>query len=207
MREAMIVCLLAITGNVLSAQGRVLKGQEPAWPPTAGKADFTLSVAPRFQAHTLPELIQKSSIIIDATVRQRLPARVLAHRLETDAVLSINAVIKGPPSLGIKGPVGDVVVSQPGGILGGYVEEPRQYSMMHVGEHYLLFGREETRTTLPSVDGLPRYSITGQWVGSVSVDGNGVVRFTRASSQELHQRYDGMRLGSMVSELTALVRQ
>jgi hypothetical protein len=203
MQMAIAACLLAAAGGILSAQtgGRAIRGQQPPWPPASGKAGFTLTVRPNFQPQSLKDLSEKSLIIVDARVQQVLPARVLTHRLETDVVLSTNGVIKGPVSLG------SMVVSQCGGVLGGYTEEPMQYSMMHLGERYLLFGNQEDRTSLPTVLGLPRYSIAGEWVGIVAVDGNDLVRFARASSQMLHQQYDGMALKNFVGQVAALLQQ
>jgi hypothetical protein len=114
-------------------------------------------------------------------------------------VLSTNGVLKGPETLN------GFVVSQSGGVLDGFTEEPTQYSMMRVGEHYLLFGKEEARTALPSVRGFPRYAITGVWVGGVGVDSNGRVHLARASPPILHQQYDGVEASDLIRQVTELL--
>jgi hypothetical protein len=178
----------------------VIKGEEPTWPPASGKSTFILSPSRRSQPHSLKELIDASQIIVDATVQEILPARVFPHRLETDVVLSTNGVIKGQETLNA------FVVSQSGGVLGGFTVEPTQYSMMRVGEHYLLFGKQEARTALPSVRGLPRYAITGVWVGGVGIDSDGRVHFARASHPILQQQYDGIEASDLIRQVTALLR-
>jgi hypothetical protein len=158
-----------------------------------------LTPSRRSQARSLKELIDASKIVVDATVQEVMPARVLPHRLETDSVLSADHVVVGPKALDA------FVVSQIGGTLGGFTEVPTQYSMMHVGERYLLFGKEEVRPNLPSVRGLPRYAITGVWVGAISIDSGGRIHFTRASHAALHQQYDGIDAGNLISQVITLL--
>jgi hypothetical protein len=198
MRTTIAVCIFVLVARALSAQDRVIKGQEPAWPPASGKATFILHPSRRSQVRSLQELIDAAQIIVDATVQQALPARVLPHRLETDVVLSTNRVIKGPGTLTA------FVVSEPGGVVGGFTEESRQYSMMQTGEHYLIFGREEDRTTLPPVGSSPRYEIVGIWVGGVRIDNVGRVHFAQASPP-IFQQYEGILVSELIRQIMPLL--
>jgi hypothetical protein len=76
MRTTIAVCVFVLAGHTLSAQrqSRVIKGQEPAWPPATGKSTFILSPSRRSQPHSLKELIDASQIIVDATVQEVLQA-------------------------------------------------------------------------------------------------------------------------------------
>jgi hypothetical protein len=199
MRTIFIACIFLLASEALSAQQRVTKGQEPpSWPPATGKSEFILTPSHRSQSHSLKELIDQSVIIVDASVQEVLPARVLQHRLETDSVLSVNRVIKGSATLK------SFVVSQNGGVVGGFTQEPRQYSMMQAGEHYLLFAKDEART-LPPVRDLPRYAIAGVWIGAVNVDIIGRLHFARGTPAALREQHDGTAANDFIAHLGALL--
>ena len=198
MRTTVAVFIFVLVAQALSAQDRVIKGQEPAFPPVSGEGQFILHPSRRSQSKSLKELVDASQIIVDATVQQVLPARVFPRRLETDVVLSTNRVIKGPEALTA------FVVSQNGGVVGGFTEEPRQYSMMQTGEHYLIFGKGEDRQLFRP---LAAYHVTkSQASGSaVSVLIMSAACILRKRRLRYFRQYEGILASELIRQITVLL--
>ena len=91
-------------------------------------------------------------------------SRPIFRYLETDAILVVRQVLKGPES------IRQVVISQKGGVLGRYTELPIQYDLVEEEEQYILFLTDETRPDLPDVTGSPRYALNGSWTGMFQID-------------------------------------
>jgi hypothetical protein len=147
----------------------------------------------------LPDLADSSILIIDGTVGELVVPRVLGfHNLETDAVISITTVLKGSQSLQ------RITVAQRGGTIGQFTSQPTDYSMMKLGERYILFLTEEKRPNLPQVSVAPRYAITGAWAGLFRVDQQGkmVVKF---SGPQGLLKYNGMAVSALVGELSKAI--
>jgi hypothetical protein len=159
-----------------------------------------LSPAIGTQPQSLSRLVNMSSLIVEGiveglSVRQFMEVR----RLETDVVFQITRVLKGPSTTKL------IAVKQEGGILGGYTEQPLQYSLMKYGERYLLFVIEDKRPTIPAVPGMSRYLITGEWVGNFRIDAN-VVHLSSAAPTSLRQQYEGAIEDKVVSAVMEVLK-
>jgi len=192
-----ILLVLVATGFVYGQ--RVRAGDTPAWPPANGISRFTLHQPENYAPRSLEALSAQSPLIALATVQQTI-VRVLDHRLETDVVVRLDRVLRGPAGLKT------VVVSQRGGVLGGYQELPLQFDLMKPGEQYFLFATEDKRTNMPMVSGSPRYWITGEWTGNPHIETQGI-RFQSTAPGELRGRYEGMDLNHFLAEVTAVLNK
>ena len=95
---------------------------------------------------TLKDLGRLSSLIVVGTVKTTpAPRETSPGSLETDAVISINTVLKGPNFLY------EIVISQLGGDNGQLVITPADYLLVQPGDKYLLFLRADDRSNVPSV--------------------------------------------------------
>ena len=113
-------------------------GGEPPPPPPSpppNSSTFTLSLAPGYLPKSFDELCDSSTLIVEAYVQSilaprqnvRYPSgmqlrqersRPIFMYLETDAILLVSQVLKGPEA------IREVVISQKGGVLGQYTELP-----------------------------------------------------------------------------------
>jgi hypothetical protein len=187
----------------MNAQARPIRGQELQWPPKNGTTYFTLTPAPGTKPPSLKELCESSILIVDATVREILPVRVLvkSERLETDVVFVTNRALKGsaPPSQLL-------VVTQRGGVLGGYTEQPTQFSLMQPGQHYLLFLMDDKRPNIPAVTNVPRYWIVGEWVGNFLADKDNRIHLSKGAPANLTNRYENLAEDQVIAEVTELLK-
>ena len=194
-----MLCIAIMGVASLSAQSGVLgRGQRPPWPPAEGTTHFMLTPAPGSQPQSLRELADASLLVVEGTVQAVLPVRQVTQHLETDVVILISRVVKGPNISG------GIAITQFGGVLGKYTEMPYQYSLMKTGEHCLLFLTQDKRPS-PEVPGIPRYWIVGQWVGDVRTDGASAVHFNHGAPDSLRQRYEGMNQTQFMLELLPLI--
>jgi hypothetical protein len=125
------------------------RGGGPPPPPPPNRSTFTLSVDPGYLPRSFDELCDSSILIVEADVQSILAprqslgypsgtqlreerSRPIFMYLETDAILSVSQVFKGPES------IRQLVISQKGGGVGPYSELPNQYNLMQQGEHYIL---------------------------------------------------------------------
>jgi hypothetical protein len=177
------------------AQGRVPHGTLPPWPPANGTAYFSITPAPNSQSQSLGELSKASGLVIDGTVLTVSP-RVINRRLETDVIVLVNRVVKGPEKLT------KVVLTQRGGILGGYKELSAEYSLMSPGERYVFFGIVDDRPGIPPIAEISRYLIEGEWVGLFRLNG-GNVYLSPGAPAALRNRYNGIPESQLMNELAA----
>jgi hypothetical protein len=134
-------------------------------------------------------------LIVDATV-EGLSTRTISRHLETDAVLRVNQSLKGDTN------TSRIVVSQRGGTLGAYREIPLQDAMMQTGQRYILFLKDDFRNGLPLVEtNTPRYGITRSYHGKFLVDGNQKVHVSKGAPAELREKFDGLELGQLLTEI------
>ena len=114
--------------------------------------------------------------------------------LETDSILQVSQVFKGPES------IRQVVISQKGGVLGSYTELPTQYNLMQQGEHYILFLTDEARSDLPDVTGIPRYGLNGAWTGMFQIDEGGV-HVSPDTVAVIREQFDGRSSEDVITEI------
>ncbi len=114
--------------------------------------------------------------------------------LETDSILQVSQVFKGPDS------IRQVVISQKGGVLGSYTELPSQYDLLQEGEHYLLFLTDEARNDLPDVRGIPYYAPNGAWTGMFQIDVDGV-HVSPDTADEIREQFDGRSSQDVITEI------
>ncbi len=162
-----IVCLCVVVSAAASAcfgQARPILGHEIPYPPSRGTSEFIIDPAPEALPKSLNDMFSRSTLIVDASVQDVLPARVTRGRsLETDVRVKVNRVLKGVL------PLRSVIICQDGGVIGAYREYTRQYDLMQGGERYILFLSDEERSALPAVPGGRRFEVTGLWTGIFKV--------------------------------------
>ena len=157
--------------------------------PKGDSALLHVSPAPGQVPHSLKELCNTSSLIIEGTVRTTLPPREPSSRsLETDAVISVNRTLKGPATLR------EIMLAQRGGFRGDLNIRPAQYSLVQPAEQCVLFLTEDDRPKIPqAAGGLKRYLITGIWSGLFSFEG-GRMRVKADEPDALRRKYQGLTL-------------
>ncbi|HWB87284.1 MAG TPA: hypothetical protein VG675_24290 [Bryobacteraceae bacterium] len=157
---------------------------------------FTTDLVPFGMPSSLNGLLNKSSLVVDATVQEVLPARIMSsRRLETDIKIKINAVLKGPR---ITGPV---VVRQFGGSIGKYTEYTTQYDLMKVGEHYIVFLSVDDRPGIPPIAGARRYAPIGEWHGLFQVLPDNTLSLPEATPDAIRQRYQKAPLDQLMKDI------
>ena len=179
--------------------------------PPANRATFALSITPDYLPGSLQELCDSSTLIVEAHVqailvpRQNLDyppgtelvqerSRPIFRYLETDAILVVRQVLKGPES------IRQVVISQKGGVLGRYTELPIQYDLVEEEEQYILFLTDETRPDLPDVTGSPRYALNGSWTGMFQID-ESRVRLSPDAADSIRELLDGRSSQEVIAEI------
>ena len=145
-------------------------GAGPAPPPPPPTTGITsgLSLALGYVPGSFEELCDSSVLIVEAHVQSVLAPTENLRYFETDAILSVDRVLKGLES------IRQVVISQKSGVLGPYRQLPNQYNLIQPGEHYILFLTEETESHLPDVVGIPRYALSGSGTGRFQVNDGAV---------------------------------
>ena len=190
-------------------RGESLPPPPPA--PPASRATFALSITPDYLPGSLQELCDSSTLIVEAHVqailvpRQNLDyppgtelvqerSRPIFRYLETDAILVVRQVLKGPES------IRQVVISQKGGVLGRYTELPIQYDLVEEEEQYILFLTDETRPDLPDVTGSPRYALNGSWTGMFQID-ESRGRLSPDAADSIRELLDGRSSQEVIAEI------
>ena len=186
-------------GIVKRAKRSLGSRQRLPWPPAEGTTHFMLTPAPGSQPQSLRELADASLLVVEGTVQAVLPVRQVTQHLETDVVILISRVVKGPNISG------GIAITQFGGVLGKYTEMPSSVFAHENGENTgSLFLTQDKRPS-PEVPGIPRYWIVGQWVGDVRTDGASAVHFNHGAPDSLRQRYEGMNQTQFMLELLPLI--
>ncbi len=189
---------IAVLGFAQEAKHRA--GKEDPWPPAQGTVRSIYDLAPmRATKLSLKWLCDSSDVIIDGTVQRSLPPRVLSsHRLETDFLISVGRVRKGPATLR------QILVSQPGGSIGEFHMISDQFSLMQQGESYLLFLTNDNRLNTPKSPGVSAYQITQCWWGLFRVIEE-KIQLPKQEPDEL-RKYEGANAESVHSEVAAFLR-
>jgi hypothetical protein len=188
----------------------------PPSPPT-NLSPFALSLAPEYRPDSIDQLCDAATLIVEADVQATLDSRQnIRYRLgtelrptrsrstfmylETDAILFVRQVLKGPES------TRQVVISQKGGVVGQYRELPIQYDLMrHLipqAERYILFLSDETLSDLPDVAAIPRYAPVGSWTGLFQIDADRV-RVSPDASDAIREQFDGRSLEDVITRIRA----
>ncbi len=190
--------VLILFAGMLHAQGRVRKGELPAFPPERGTAYLNVDLAPlppNFRGEMLEYLCSSSTLIITGTVESS-SVWVNGRGLETDSVLRIDSVIKGTET------ASRVVVPQSGGTMGEFKIITEQYSLMKAGERYVLFLQEDRRNQLPpQPPDIRRYEITRAWEGTFRIDEEHKIRLAPAARSDLHEKYEGMQIDEVMTHI------
>ncbi len=199
MKPMMLVALMIFTLSTSFAQeGRVRRG-DPR--PSHGTAQLFITPMPGQIPSSIKELSDSSLIILDGIVRETLPSRETSPQtLETDAVIAISRVLKGPEVLR------EVVISQRGGTRDRLVVMPAQYALVKPGERYVLFLTEDKRPNIPAVTGRNRYLVTGIWSGLFYFQ-EGRMRTNALTLDSLRSKYEGVSVEEVVSEIRAALRR
>lgn len=165
--------------------------------PVTGTGQLYITPNPKNIPTSLKQLIDMSDVVIQGNVSSTLPSREVGIRsFETDALIKIDAVIKGPSDLRT------VVVAQRGGAKDGLVIAPAQYALLQPSEKYLLFLQEDSRRNLPEVTNAKRYTVTGIWSGLFLLQDG---RMTIKTNQPDHLRksFEGKTAEELVAEIRA----
>ena len=182
--------------TTMVAQSSVKKSPLGSEMPKEGIGRFLITLAPKDSPHSLKELCDMSSLIVEGTVRSSLfPRQLSPSSLETDAVVTVTRAVKG------SAPNPDVVVSQKGGTIGKFTLSPGQFTIMQPGEKYLLFLRDDDRPDIPVVSGAKRYVVTGFWSGQFLLS-DGKIRVTGNTTDSLRKVYEGLSAEEFVLKVT-----
>ncbi len=189
-----IVLIFFTASGGMAQEGRVRRGEPP---PSQGNAVLHITPMPSQIFSSLKDMATASLLIAEGTVKATLPSRETSPRaLETDAVIAIRRVLKGPTD------VREVVISQRGGRRGGLVVAPTQYALVQPGEHYVLFLTEDKRSGIPDVPGINRYLVTGLWSGLFRFQ-EGRMRTDARRVDSLRAKYEGVSAEEIVGEIIA----
>jgi hypothetical protein len=141
---------------------------------------------------SLKQLVDMSSLIVEGVVEKVMPARRGAGQtwVETDSVIGIGQTFKGSAG------GSTIVIAQMGGRAGE--DQPVQYSIVQLGERYILCLKEDNRTTTPSVAGLKRYGVTAAWAGLLFVGADGLIHTDPKYHDPLRKTFEGKSQASMI---------
>jgi hypothetical protein len=200
-KTVLLLFIMSLAAAWSNAQSRPIRGQELPWPPAKGTTSFVLTPAPGTEPSTLKQLVDTSSLIIDGLV-ESLSVRQIpqAQRLETDVKFRVLRVLKGPAA------AATLVVTQRGGILGGYTEQPTQYALMKVGERYILVASDDKRPGIPPVTGNLRVLITGEWAGNMRVAADNTVHLSSGAASDLRRQYEGISVDQLLSAIATSLK-
>ncbi len=171
-----------------------LPAGEPPPPASGAGVTWGLSLPLGDVPPTFQDLCDASELIVEAHVQSVLAPTENLRYLETDSILSVDQVLKGP------GSIQQVVISQKGGALDGFTQRPHQYNLMRQGEHYILFLTAEPATHLPDIPGVPRYALTGSWTGMFQIDEPGV-HLSPATAAVIREQFDGGSAQDVIREI------
>lgn len=196
---ASYLALLAVALQICFAQSTGIRLGEPR--PAHGAARLSITPMAGQVPATLEELSRRSSLIVDGTVKSTLPPRETSPRaLETDAIVTVNRVLKGP--VGVR----ETLISQRGGVRGELFVTPTQYSIVRPGERYILFLVEDRRPNIPAVEGMTRYLVTGIWSGLFLFE-NGNMRVKAEQPDSLRKRYEGLTVEQVTTAIAEALRR
>jgi hypothetical protein len=197
MKIMVAVMLIALAPAIAFAQGagRLRRGDPP---PTGGSATLSITRLPGDMPRSLKELSDLSALIVEGVVRERLPSRETSPRaLETDAIIAVNSTLKGPLQR-------EVIISQRGGAKGDLVVTPVQYDLVQPGERYILFLKHDQRPSIPQVEGLPRYLVTGLWTGLFRFQ-EGRMQVSAGNVEPVLSKYEGLSVDQITSEIRSVL--
>lgn len=201
-KGAILVVVLAVSapqsGYSQETQESRRKPGDP--PPTRGAGDLYVTPNPRDIPRNMQELIDRSILVVDGMVTKTYPARETSPRaLETDALIEVNEVLKGPNS------TQSVAISQRGGSNDEIAVNPVQYSLVDVGTRWLWFLQEDRRADAPLLEGVNRYFVTGAWSGMLCVENN-MIKVKARQPDRFRLQYQGRTLEEVKSEVQSLLR-
>jgi hypothetical protein len=163
---------------------------------TSGELYITrLPNAPR----SLEQLCAQSSLILEGAVNEVLPARDMGrHLLETDSTVDVITTLKGSPTA-------QVAISQAGGTKDGVTSKPVAFAVVQPGEHYILFLRPDTRSTVPAIEGMQRYTVTGIWSGLFYFNKDNVMSLNSGHADPARANYLGMTLPQIMAQVKTIL--
>ena len=145
-----------------------------------------MSVTPAAVPGSLKELVSTADVIVDGRVESVLPSRLNnpadPTTVETDAIVGVREVLKGPETLK------SLVVTQAGGKDRDVEIVPVQYELLQQGDRHILFLTSDGRDIVPrypAVNGT--FTITGRWSGNFKVEG-GALKTSRNAPADLKKR-------------------
>lgn len=205
-RMPMLRCYMLFVFGLLNLTCQSpLYGQASAQRPEFPREGKTvLKLTPVNPGGSLEQLVLGSELIVDGTVSytQQPISRSVSTRqviVETHAVVSVNAVLKGALPKGSS----SILVAQVGGRSGGWETEVERDVLLAAGTRYLLFlQNDDNRSEVANNTGMRRYGIVGLWSGKVIIV-DGKVRFLPGVSSEL-EKYNGWDLFSVSQEVKDL---
>ena len=195
-----LMCVVALCATWTTAQeSRRRLGEKPD-PNMQGT--FYASGTPWPHPNTFTELCRLSDAIIDGTVMSSLAASRsspdIPYALETDVVIKVNQVVKGPRDFNT------FMVAQNGGVQGGVRLIKTDDVLMLPRERYVLFLLKEARTTLPVVAGVPRYAVIAGPEGKFLVEGGTIQIITKAPSN-IQSQYKASTVESFENAIAAVL--
>jgi hypothetical protein len=183
--------LLALMLGFAGAQPQ--KQDLKRYPPESGSVTVGVDPAPAGQLRSFQQLCDSSDLIAEATVRSTT-TKVRDESLETDVLLTIDRIFKGPVS------VSQAMITQSGGVIGRYSERSSQYALMKIDEKYLVFLNSEPQFGPNAAFYAPRYRIAGNYVGMFRIDGP-YVHLAPGAPRVLRDKYEGANLDKVLSEI------
>ena len=196
-----IVCFaIAVIG--LSGQVRPRAGEPPV--PKYLGGDIRVILDPVFSPASLGELSFYSDVIVLGHVIGILPGRIPDSQrpssVETDAKFSVDQVLKGALSQ-----QATLIIAERGGDAGGSRVIVVDNDQVAVGQKYVLFLKADKRSGLPSIDGLPRFKVSGIFSGKFRVDDAGNVFPSKRATGDLHLQA-GAPLAGFLDSVTAAMK-
>ena len=120
------------------------------------------------------------------------------HLLETDSVLDVSGTLKGSA-------VAQVALSQAGGRKDGFTSKPVAFAIVQPSEHYLLFLKPDTRSTVLAIAGMQRYAVTGIWSGLFYFNKDNVMSINSRKADPARSNYAGMTLPQVVAQVKTIL--
>jgi hypothetical protein len=154
------------------------------------------------QPDTFVDLCRTADLIVDGTVVGSLPVRRsipdVPYTLETDALIAVNHVLKGPQNLTT------IMVAESGGVQAALKVVNKDNALMVPQERYVLFLLKERRSTLPTMAGVPRYAVIANSQGKFLVE-NGAVQIITKAPSAVQSQYRGSGVGAFEAAIAASV--
>jgi hypothetical protein len=189
---SMPIIMVLMLGS-LGAQAQVQKQDLKPYPPEGGSVTISVDPAPANQLQSFQQLCDSSDLIAEVTVRSTT-TKVREKSLETDVLLTVNRIFKGPVS------VPQAMITQSGGVFGKYSERASQYPLMKLEQNYLVFLKREPQFSPNAAFYAPRYRVAGTYVGMFLIDGE-YVHLATGAPRALRDKYEGVNLDKVLSEI------